>query len=237
MAGRPLEEAVSLPGVHDRGRSYPAFHSLFATEPQPFELARRMSVSVDTHPTAQVDGERQQFRGRIASFRTRVDLDCRACLCTGAEHDLRVEARGLASLSCNEPAGAVTKDVAVGVLHRRQHAPRHLRGFHPQLGVNAGDDDVERGEQFLVLIEGPVLQDVDFYASQDAKRGQFLVELCDHFQLGPESFCRQTTRDSEARTVVSEGEVVVPEGNGRLGHLEDRAATVRPVRVSMAVTP
>ena len=83
----------------------------------------------------------------------------------------------------------------------------------------------------------PVLQDVDLYASQYAKRCQFLVEPRDHLQLAPEALRGQTTRHRETRTVVGESEVVVAKGNGRLRHLGYRTAAVGPVRVSMAVTP
>ena len=80
------------------------------------------------------------------------------------------------------------------VLHRRHHASGHLRGLHAKLGVDARDDDVQVREQLFILVESPVLQDVDLYARQYAKRGQFLVERRDDRQLATEPFCGQTAR-------------------------------------------
>ena len=49
--------------------------------------------------------------------------------------------------------------------------------------MHAGDDDVELGEQFVVLVEAPVVEDVDFDAGEDAERRELLVEPRDDFEL------------------------------------------------------
>ena len=54
---------------------------------------------------------------------------------------------------------------------------------HRQLRVDAGDDDVELGEQVLVLVERAVLEDVDLDAGEDAERRQLLVERGDLVEL------------------------------------------------------
>ena len=104
-------------------------------------------------------------------------------LSTGAEDGLGVEARRLAALAGDEPARAMAEDVGVGVLHGRDHAPGHLRRLHAQLRVDAGDDDVEPGQKRLVLVERPVLEDVDLYPRQYPKRRHLLVQLLHHLQL------------------------------------------------------
>ena len=106
-----------------------------------------------------------------------------------------------------------------GLSTAADHAPGHLRRLHPQLGVDARDDDVEPGEQRLVLVEGTVLEDVDLDAGQHAKRRHFLVQLRDHLQLAEEPLGVEAVRDREPRAVVGEDQVLVPEGGGGLGHL------------------
>ena len=69
MAGRPLKKPIGLPRVHDRGRRCPDLHRLLAAEPEPFELAGRVGIGVDAHPTAQIDGQLQKFLRRITSLR------------------------------------------------------------------------------------------------------------------------------------------------------------------------
>ena len=40
-----------------------------------------------------------------------------------------------------------------------------------QLGVDAGHDDVELGQEVVAEVEGPVFEDVDFHAGEDPERG------------------------------------------------------------------
>jgi hypothetical protein len=55
--------------------------------------------------------------------------------------------------------------------------------LHPELRMHAGDDDVELGEQLGLLIERPVLQDVDLDSGQDAKRCELGIELVHDLEL------------------------------------------------------
>jgi len=82
----------------------PDLHRLLAAEPEPFELAGRVGIGVDAHPTAQIDGQLQKFLRRITSLRARIDLDRRPSRGAGAEHDLGVEARRLPDLARKQPA-------------------------------------------------------------------------------------------------------------------------------------
>ena len=71
----------------------------------------------------------------------------------GLEHRLGVERRLRPAAADDDAAGAVPEDVGVRALDRRQHPCGHLPGVHPQLGVHAGDDDVELAEQVEVEVE------------------------------------------------------------------------------------
>ena len=70
-----------------------------------------------------------------------------------------------------QAAGAVPEHVHVRAGHRGHHAVGHRPGGHPQVGVDARDDDIELAEQFAVLVERAVLEDVDFDAGQDPGTG------------------------------------------------------------------
>ena len=123
----------------------------------------------------------EQRPRRIESLGTAVDLDRRVELGAGREHVVGVERRRVAL--ADHPAGAVAEDVDV----RRGDGPHHPLGhrlaLHPQLGVDAGDDDVESAEHVVVVVERAVLEDVDLDAGEDAERRQLLVELGDVGQL------------------------------------------------------
>ena len=121
-------------------------------------------------------------------------------------------------------------------LDRRQHAGRHLPGVHSQRGVHAGHHDVEFAEEVEVAVEGAVLEDVDLHAGQDAERCELLVQVVDEVELLGEALLVEPVRDGEPGAVVGQDEVLAAQVAGRLGHLEDGAAAVRPVGVGMAVT-
>ena len=84
------------------------------------------------------------------------------------EHVVGVEA-ALRALA-DQPPGAVPEDVDVRVGDGPHHPLGHLLAVHAQLGVHAGDDDVEAGEQVVVVVEQAVLEDVDLHAREDAER-------------------------------------------------------------------
>ena len=91
------------------------------------------------------------------------------------------------------------------------------------------------GEQLFVLVQGTVLEDVDLDAGQDPKRRELFVQRRDHLQLGTQAVGVQSVGDGEPGTVVGEGQVIVAERGGGLGHLGDGAAAVGPVRMAVTV--
>ena len=85
----------------------------------------------------------------------------------------------------------MAEDVDVRVGERRHHAPRHLRRLHAQLRVHAGATTTSSSrEQLRVLVEGAVVEDVDFDAAQDAERRQLLVQFLEHLELFAQSLGR-----------------------------------------------
>jgi hypothetical protein len=70
---------------------------------------------------------------------------------------------------------------------------------------------------------------------EDPERRELLVQLVDDLELLLEAFGVEPVRDRQPTGVVGEHHVLVPEVDGRLGHLLDGRATVGPVRVGVAV--
>ena len=78
-----------------------------------------------------------------------------------------------------------------------------------------------RARSVLVLVEGPVLQDVDLDAGQDAEGGQLVVEFGHDVQLLAQALGVESVGHGQAGTVVGQGPVAVAEAAGGLGHLAD----------------
>ncbi len=89
-----------------------------------------------------------------------------------------------------------------GLATARHHAARHLVAVHAQLGVHAGDDDVEAGQQLGLLVEAAVLEDVDLDAGEDAERRHLLVDLVDDVELLAQAIGAEPVGDGEPGRVV-----------------------------------
>ena len=125
------------------------------------------SLSIENQQPEAIARSSSSSGGSSRSGR-RVDLDRRAELGAGGEHVVGVERRRRAL--ADHPPGAVAEDVDVRDGDGDAPSARHLLAVHAQLRVDAGDDDVEVGEQVVVEVERAVLDDVDLHAGEDAER-------------------------------------------------------------------
>jgi hypothetical protein len=206
--GGPLQEPVRGPAVdHPLGRD-PALDRPLATVALPVELAGGVRVGVDGELAAQVDGEGEQPQRRIQPLGPGVDLHRGAVLDARGEHRLGVEGalrpRPLASslpllAGDQQPAGAVPEDVGVRVRDRGQHPLGHRRGVRAQVGVHAGDDDVQPPEQLVGLVEAAVDVDVALDAGEDPEGGELLVERGDDVELSLQPLGGQPVGDGQPR--------------------------------------
>ena len=120
--------------------------------------------------------------------------------------------------------------------HRQHHAPGHLRALHPQLRVDARDDDVEPAEHVVGHVEAAVLEDVDLHAGEDAERARrFSLSSRDLVELLAQPLGGQAVGDREPRRVIGQDHVLVAEILRGAGHRLDRCAAVGPDRVGVAV--
>ncbi len=101
--------------------------------------------------------------------------------------------------------------------------------------MHARDHDVDLREQFLGTVERAVVEDVDLDAGEDAERRHLLVQAGDDVDLLAEPVGGESVRDRQARRMVGEREVLVPERPGALRHHLDRVAAVGPVGVDVQV--
>ena len=206
-----------------------------AAAAQPVELPRRVRVGVDGEQAAGLGGQAQQRAGRVLALGAAVDLDRDAVLAAGGEHRLGVEVRLRPAAAGDHPPGAVPQHVHVRVADRGHHPLGHRPGGHPQLGVHAGDDHVQPGEQVLALVERAVLEDVDLDPGQHAERGQLGVQLGDQLELRLQALGGQPAGHGQPGRVIGQREPLVAETARGLGHLPGRAAAVGPVGMGVAV--
>ena len=97
-----------------------------------------------------------------------------------------------------------------------------------------GSSTVSLADQILVrrarpTISGTVFKYVDLNPGQNSKRREFLVQFVHHLELLAQPFGVESMGDRQAGTVVGQSPIGVAQLLGRLGHLSNRAAAVRPV--------
>ena len=76
-----------------------------------------------------------------------------------------------APVAGDQPTGAVAQHVGVRVADRRDHPPRHGGRLHRELGVHAGDPEVEAVQQLLGLVEPAVVEDVHLDPLEQGEAG------------------------------------------------------------------
>src|SRR5215218_2863498 len=101
--------------------------------------------------------------------------------------------------------------------------------------MHGGYDEVQFGEDIVVVVEGTVPEDVDLRSAEEMDLTVAVVGLPHGLHLLLQALGRKTVRHPEATGVVAEDEVLVAELDSRLGHALDGAFAVRVVGVNVQV--
>ena len=91
----------------------------------------------------------------------------------------------------------MTEDVDMGVLDRRDQTSGHFRPLHAQERVATRHHHIDPAEQRLVLVEGAVVEDVDFDAGQHKRWPERRDPPEDLLRAAASAGCRFTI-DSDA---------------------------------------
>ena len=235
---RPRHQLVGRTPVHNPFERHLGSHGVAAAPSQPFQLAGRVRVGVDGERTAELHRQAQQVLGRVLALGPGVDLD--GCPGRGArgEDRLRVERRLRPALAGDEPPGAVAEDVGVRALDR----PPTIRAVMSLASIRSLEWTLATTTSSSPSMSGSWSSEPSSRMSTSIpvrmpERRQLLVHLGHHLELWRRrSALSPWATVSRAEWSVSD-EVLAAEVPCRLGHLEDRAAAVGPVRVGVAVAP
>ena len=89
------------------------------------------------------------------------------------QHLFHVVVEGIAPQQ-QAPSG-VANDLGVGIFDRREHPLRHGRTVEGEIGVDGANYHVELRQDFIRIIKGAILEDVDFSACQNANSQAFFA--------------------------------------------------------------
>ena len=224
----PREEVRSRSRVQHVGRGHPAAARLGDAPARVVELAGVVGVRIDREDAAGRDRPAGALGGQVEPMRRAVHLEGRPVRGGGRVDGLPVEIEIVAGL--DHPPGGVGDDVDVGAADRVQ---RPLRQLGPRLAagdVDRGDDDVEPGEQVVVVVELAVGADLELAAVEQAEAlrrrlrrrrpGRLLggepgVQLGDDRPLLLDPLGGQAVRDRERLGVVGQDLVLRSRAGGR----------------------
>src|SRR6185312_2830628 len=93
--------------------------------------------------------------------------------------------------------------------------------------MDAGDDYVHLGQDFIGEVQGPVSEDVDLDAGEDADAAlHLLLDLADALDVGEGALVVESVGHGQVLGVVGDGDVLIASGDGRFGHLADGVAAI-----------
>ena len=207
-----------------------------------------MGVRVDGQETTHLHRPSRPLRGQVQAVRRPVDLQRRAGGGRRLEHGIPVQVQIVAIL--DHAAGRVGDDVHVRAPDRVQRATGQLCPRLAAGDVDGGDDEIEAGQQVVVVVETAVGADLQLAAMQEPEaagvraRGQGPCRLLrrkpgveggDDPPLQLHSVRLQAVRDPQALRVVGEHLVGMTATTSGLGHDLDGVDAIAPLGVTVQV--
>ena len=103
--------------------------------------------------------------------------------------------------------------------------------------VDAGDDEIELGEDIGGIVEAAVAQDIDLRAREDLNTCDRFVGPADVFDVRFEAIDAEAIGYIGGEGVVGDADILVAELEGGLGHLLDSGGAIACLGVHMEVAP
>ena len=150
----------------------PAFARDAGPQAEEADLLEAMGVAIDDALDPLALGVGPEPPIEVEAQRMRIQFDPGAGFGTGVDDGALVHLVGFAFQQ--QSAGQVAQDMHERIARRPDEA---LRGFRLTLGealVNAGDHDVQFGQEIVRQIQRPVLENVHLDASEQAERRAFV---------------------------------------------------------------
>ncbi len=213
---RPREEALPRPGVDDPVGLDAGLLGALAAVVEQVELARRVRVAVDREQAADVAGQLEQPRGRVAALGPGVDLDGDVVLDAGLEDGPRVELRCPGALPrlpvTSRPVqwpSTFVSGLRIAPIIRRVIARASIFSLECTLATRTSS----RPSSSSVWSSAAVVEDVDLDAleQREAEPPRWLVDRVDDVELAGQPLGAEPVGDGQPRRVVGEHEVVVAE--------------------------
>ncbi len=184
-----------------------------------------MGVGVDDDTAVLFFGEAEIAVVEVEPLGRGVVLDGDAQFGGASQDRTYVEGIGFASQELS--AGGVAEDPRVGILDGTEHASGHLFATLVKARVDAGDDHVHLGEDFVVEVERAIGQNVDLDAGEDADAAfHLLVHFTDAADVFERALFIEAVGHGQVFGVVGDGDVLIAPGECGVGHFANGVVAI-----------
>ena len=187
-------------------------------------MFRAVGVGVDRQQHAGLDRGADMGVAQVEAEMVGVDLQGRVVLAGGLDEGAQVGAQAFAAV--DHPPGGVPEDVNERVLDRGNEAPRGRLRVLAEGGVRRGDDDIQLGEEIVVVVEPAVGEDVHLRAGEDGDAAGRTVGLAHGLDVLAETLRREPVGLHAGPGVIGHRDGVEAAGSGLLGEPFDREPPV-----------
>jgi len=152
----------------------------------------------------------------------------------GSGVDDRVDPEGIGFPGQQETARGVGEDSGEGIGQGPADPPGHVFLGHLEVGMDGGDDEIEGSQDFLVVIQAAVREDIRLYALEDMKGAAVApIDAVDFLMLLPHGLRDQAAGIGGRLTVIADADISVTTPAGLRGQGLDavRAVAVAGVDV------
>ncbi|SRR5579885_251025 len=198
------------------------------------ELPRAVRIRRNRYHYAGLCGVPGVLGRKIEAIWTGIDLETAAVLTRSFVDAVHIDL--VTGTLQQQATGRVAKDVEKGIAHRPKNSIRLLPLAQAEPRMDRADCVIEFPQDFVRIIERPVLQDIDFARFQYLEVPQTAIQLVNLANLVQQSARRDTACDLQALRVIGDADVLIPERLGGFSHFFDGTHAVAGSCMRVKVT-
>ena len=190
-----------------------------------------MCIGIDGDQAACLDRQSDMAIAKIQPQRIGVDLQRRLGLPGSLDELGHVGRKPLSSI--DDPSGRVADDVDKWMSDRLEQTLGRLGRILPQGDMRRGDHQIQLGQQLIVVIKGPIREDVDLRTGQNPNSLEFGIDFMDRIDMSQKSLLRKAVGLHAGAGVIGHGDGMESPGLRLKGERANTQHAIAGIRVAV----